>query len=54
VSKTIWEWYDYPVQRMTATIAIAHPKDLFIELPIGEVVRIEYNNGTVTSKDLGL
>jgi len=52
VGKTIWIGPEHVVQRISATTAIAHPKRLLDATPgLGDVVRIEYNNGAATVLD---
>ncbi len=52
VGKAIWIGPEHVVQRISATTAIAHPKRLLDATPgLGDVVRIEYNNGTATVRD---
>jgi len=47
--KTIWIGPEHVVQRISATAAIAHPKNLLSATPsIGNVVRIEYDRGRAT------
>ena len=47
--KTIWIGPEHVVQRISATIAVAHPKNLLDATPaLGDIVKIEYFNGTAT------
>jgi DNA-binding NtrC family response regulator len=47
--KAIWIGPEHVVQRISPTAAIAHPKTLLNATPhIGEIVRIEYQNGLGT------
>jgi DNA-binding NtrC family response regulator len=47
--KTIWIGPEHVVQRISATIAIAHPKNLLNATPaLDDVVKIEYYNGKAT------
>ncbi len=49
VGKTIWIGPEHVVQRISAITAIAHPKKLLDATPsLGDIVRIEYNNGVAT------
>jgi DNA-binding NtrC family response regulator len=49
VGKTIWIGPEHVVQRISSTIAVAHPKKLLDATPdLGDVVRIEYVNGYAT------
>lgn len=49
VGKTIWIGPEHVVQRISSTIAIAHPKQLLNATPaVDDVVRIEYSNGFAT------
>jgi len=49
VGKTIWIGPEHVVQRISASTAIAHPKKLLNATPsLGDMVRIEYNNGRAT------
>lgn len=55
VGKTIWIGPEHVVQRISSTTAIAHPKKLLDATPtLGDVVRIEYNNGVATVEDINL
>jgi DNA-binding NtrC family response regulator len=47
LGKTIWIGPEHVVQRISLAFAVAHPKQLLNATPnVGDVVRIEYDNGT--------
>ncbi len=47
--KTIWIGPEHVVQRISATAAIAHPKNLLSATPaVGDIVRVEYDQGRAT------
>ena len=49
VGKTIWIGPEHVVQRISAGMAIAHPKRMLEATPsLGDVVKISYNNGVAT------
>jgi DNA-binding NtrC family response regulator len=53
VGKTIYIGPEHVVQRISSTTAVAHPKNLLNATPrLGDVVRIEYSNGSAIVEDI--